>query len=103
MSVAAGSYRSAAPAKARASLVLVFDQTTAAPNDRIAVRTSTTPKDFGPGQRVKPLQQPVRVYLVRADVAGEIRSRLDRRLHFIGSFVPDRTGRGMVRLSTPPL
>ena len=91
------------PANARAALVLVFDQPTASPNDRVAVRTSTTPNDFVPEERVKPLQRPVRVYLVRADVAGEIRSRLDRRLNFIGLVVPDRNGRGMVRFSAPPL
>jgi hypothetical protein len=91
------------PANARATLVLVFDQPTAAPNDRVIVRIAGTPTDFGLEQRVKPLQRPVRIYVVRADVAGEIRSRLDRRLIFIGLVVPDRNGRGLMTFSTPPL
>jgi hypothetical protein len=84
----------AAPAKARAVPVFVFDQPSASPNDRVTVRTAG---------RVEPLQQRVRIYLVRADIASEVRSRLDRRVNFIGSVVPDRNGRGVLTFSVPPL
>jgi hypothetical protein len=92
-----------APANARAAPVFVFDQPAASPNDRVTVRTAGTPGDFKPSQRTKPLQRPVRVYLVRAEVAGEVSSRLDRRLNFVGSVVPDRNGRGLLTFSVPPL
>ena len=64
------------PANARAAPVFVFDQPSATPNDRVTVRTAA--------RRLKPLQ-PFRIYLVRADVAGEVRSRLDPRVNFVGS------------------
>jgi len=50
---------------------------------------------------VKPLQRPVRVYLVGADAAGDVRSRLDGRLNFIGSVAPGRKGRGLLASSVP--
>ena len=83
-----------APANARAAPVFVFDQPGASPNDRVTVRTVAA--------RVKPLQ-PFRIYLVRADVAGEVRSRLDPRVNFVGSLAPDRNGRGLMTFSVPPL
>ncbi len=84
----------AVPANARAGPVFVFDQPSASPNDRVTVRTVTA--------RVKPLQ-PFRIYLVRADLAGEVRSRLDPRVNFVGSLAPDRNGRGLMTFSVPPL
>jgi len=93
----------AAPANARASLFFLFDQPSASPNDRVTVRTGGTPKDFEPGQRVKPFQRPVLVYLVRTDVAVDVHSRLDRRLNFVGSVLPDKNGRGLLTFSVPPL
>ena len=82
------------PANARAAPVLLFGQPSASPNDRVAVRIV--------GSRAKP-QQPIRIYLLRADVAGEVRSRLDPRVNFIGSLAPDRNGRGLLTFSVPPL
>jgi len=93
----------AAPANARAALFFLFDQPSASPNDRVTVRTGVTPRNFQSSRRVKPLQPAVRVYLVRTDVAVEVHSRLDPRLSFVGSVVPDRNGRGLVTLSVPPL
>jgi len=93
----------AVPANARAALVFVFDQPSASPNDRVTLRTGGTPKAFTLRQQMKPLQRPVRVYLVRADLATEIRSRLDPRLQFLASIALDQRGRALVTLSVPPL
>ncbi len=98
--IAFASVALAVPANARAASVFVFDQPSAAPNDRVVVRTAGTPRVF---KRVKPLQRPVRLYLLRTDGEGEIRSRLDPRLSFIGSITADRNGRGLVTFSVPPL
>jgi hypothetical protein len=82
----------AAPANACAALVFLFDRPSALPNDRVTLRTAGAP-----------LQRTLRVYLVRTDVAGEVRSQADPRLHFVGSVVPDKNGRGLKTFSVPPL
>lgn len=92
-----------APANARAALFFLFDRPSASPNDRMTVRTGGTPKGFALSQRVKPLQRPVRLYLVRSDVAVEVHSRFDSRLNFVGSVVPDKNVRGLLTFSVPPL
>jgi hypothetical protein len=78
------------PAAADTGRVFVLDRTSAQPNDRVTVRTAT----FEPG---------VRVYLVRRDVLPVVRSRVDRRLSFLGTLVKDRSGRGTLAFSMPPL
>jgi hypothetical protein len=92
-----------APANARAAGGFLFDLPSAQPNERVTVRTVATPPGFEVTQRVKPLQRPIRLYLVGSDVAAEVRSRFDPRLDFIGSFVPDKNGRGLLTFSVPPL
>lgn len=91
------------PANARGALLLLLDRTTAKPNERVTVRTGPTPKGFKVGRRVRPFQPGVRIYLVAADAAPDVHSRFDRRLHFVGSLVPDRNGRGLLTFSVPPL
>jgi hypothetical protein len=59
--------------------------------------------DFRLGQRVKPFQQTIRLYLVPRAVASQVRSRYDPRLHFVGSLRPDRAGRGVHAFTVPPL
>src|SRR5438094_10669361 len=93
----------AAPASAGAALFFLFDHASAAPNDRLTVRTGGTPKNFKLKQRVKPFQRPVRLYLVRKDLARQVRSRFDSRLNLIGSLVADKNGRGFMRFNVPPL
>jgi hypothetical protein len=93
----------AAPANARAALFFLLDQPSAAPNDRVTLRTGGTPTAFTPRQRVKPLQRPVRLYLVRTELAVETHSRLDARLKFVGSVLPDKNGRALLTFSVPPL
>jgi hypothetical protein len=93
----------AAPANAEAAAFFLFDRPDAAPNDRVTVRTGGTPRDFTPSRRVRPFQRPIRLYLVRHDLAAQVHSRLDSRLSFVGSIVPDRNFRGVLTLSVPPL
>jgi hypothetical protein len=85
------------PANAHGALWFLVDRTAAAPNDRVTVRTGATPRAFDLGQRQKPFQRAVRVYLVRADAAADVHSRSDARLHFVATVVPDRNGRGCRR------
>jgi hypothetical protein len=92
-----------APANAGAALFFLFDRPDAAPNDRVTVRTGGTPKAFMLSRRVKPFQRPIRLYLIRNDVAAGVRSRLDSRLNFVGSIVPDKNVRGVLTFSVPPL
>jgi hypothetical protein len=93
----------AAPANARAALFFLLDQPSAAPNDRVTVRTGATSRDFQLRRQVKPLQRPVRLYLVQTELAAGVHSRSDPRLHFVGSVTPDRNGRGLQTFSVPPL
>lgn len=60
----------ALPLGAGATSVIAFDRASASPNDRVRVTSA--------------LSETARLYLVRQDVAGAIRSRTDRRLSFIG-------------------
>jgi hypothetical protein len=101
--LAAGLVAVAAPAKAGAASFFLFDRPSAAPNDRVTVRTGGTPKNFALSRRVRPFQRPIRLYLVRDDMRDEVRSRLDSRLNFVGSIVPDKKGRGLLTFSVPPL
>jgi hypothetical protein len=79
---------------ARSALFFFFNPATAAPGDRVTVRTAGTPQSFELSRRVRPFQQAYRLYLVPNEIAGTVRSRFDTRLHFIGSLRPDRNGRG---------
>jgi hypothetical protein len=88
---------------ADAALFFVFDRTSAAPNDRVTVRTGGTPLHFTPTQRVEPFMRPIRVYLVPNELVGDVHSRFDPRLAFVGVLVPDRRGRGVLTFSVPPL
>ena len=92
-----------APGDARAATFFLFDTSDAAPNDRVTVRTGTTPASFAPSRRVKPFQRPIRLYLVRDELAPVVHSRLDTRLEFVGSIVPDKDWRGLVTFNLPPL
>lgn len=72
---------------------LRFDATTARPGERVTVRV------------VRPSlpARVLRLYLVRADVARRVRSRLDSRLHFIGRLGLGRPGRSALSFTVPPL
>ena len=45
----------------------------------------------------------MRIYLVRSDLARDVRGRFDRRLTFVGEIAPDRKGHGLMRFALPPL
>jgi hypothetical protein len=93
----------AVPANAKAALFFLFDQPSAAPNDQVTVRAGGTPRNFELSQRVKPFQRPVRLYLLQEELAAQVRSRFDSRLSFVGSAVLGKNGRGLLKLSVPPL
>ena len=89
---------------ALAALFFLFNPTAAKPGDRVALRTPGTPLNFNVRKRgVKPLQRPIRLYLVSNAVAGEVFSPNDRRLHYVGSIVLDKRGRGVLRFTVPEL
>lgn len=93
----------AAAENARAALFFLIAPTAANPGDVVTVRTGGTPKSFTLRQRVKPFQQPIRLYLVANSLAPDVDSRFDRRAHFIGRLVPDANGRGLLRFTVPPI
>jgi hypothetical protein len=67
------------------------------------VRTGGTPENFTMGDRVKPFTTPIRLYLVEDSLAGNITSRFDSRLSYVGSIVRDRRGRGVLAFTVPPV
>ncbi|HEV8688055.1 MAG TPA: hypothetical protein VGQ84_12325 [Gaiellaceae bacterium] len=84
-------------------MFFLFEPTAANAGDMVAVRTAGTPAGFETRERIRPFQKPIRVYLVPSPIAGKVRSRFDRRLHFIGVLVPDARGRGILSFRAPPL
>lgn len=92
-----------ATSSASAALFFLFGPTAANAGDIVTVRTGGTPASFTARQRRKPLQRPVRIYVVPSDVAHEVRSRFDPRISFVGSLVPDRDTRGLLSFRAPPL
>lgn len=88
---------------ASGALVFLFSPTSATPGDLVTVRLGGTPARFTLSDRARPLQRPIRVYLVRNEVADEVRGRFDPRLHFVGALVPDRNARGILEFTLPPL
>jgi hypothetical protein len=45
----------------------------------------------------------MRLYLVQNEAAGQVRSRFDARLEYLGSLRPDLRGRALLRFVLPPL
>ena len=69
----------------------------------VTVRLGGTPQSFRPEDAERPFRDAIRLYLVRQELAGEVGSRFDPRLHFVGRIVPDRNSRGVLRFQLPPL
>ena len=90
------SVAAAATGAAHGSLFFLFDPTHAAHGDEVVIRTGGTPRSFHLGDRVRPFQSPIRVYLVPEAVAASVRSRTDPRLALIGILVPDKNGHGVL-------
>jgi hypothetical protein len=101
--LAAAAVAGATAPGARSALFFFFGPTTATPGERVTVRTAGTPVNFRPSQRVKPLQRPMRLYLVSNADAGSVRSRFDSKLNFIGALRPDKLGRGTLTFTVPPV
>jgi hypothetical protein len=76
----------ATPGQARAGIDLRFDRGSAVPNDRVTIRARGTP------------ESQVRLYLLRRELADDVRSRLDRRLSFVGAIAGTAA-----TFSVPPL
>ena len=51
----------------------------------------------------KPLQRPIPLYLVSNAIAKDVSSPDDPRLHYIGSILLDKNGRGVLRFTVPTL
>jgi hypothetical protein len=88
---------------ARSALFLLFSPTTASAGEIVSVRLGGTPAGFTAADRRVPLQRAVRIYLAPAAIAGQVRSRFDPRIHFVGSLVPDRDAHGRLVFEAPPL
>lgn len=88
---------------ASGSLFFLFDPTSAVPGQRVTVRLGGTPAGFTAAQRKPPLGRPIRLYLVPSEVAADVRTRIDPRIHFVGLLVPDRNARGVLVFQAPPL
>jgi hypothetical protein len=92
-----------AASSAHAALFFLFAPTTADVGAVVKVRLGGTPARFEPTDAERPFQNGIRLYLVPSDIAGDVRSRFDERLHFVGRIVPDRRFRAVLRFRVPPL
>jgi hypothetical protein len=92
-----------AASPAHTAIFFLFEPTAADAGGVATVRLGGTPAGFTLADRKKPFRDAIRLYLVPADVAGEVRSRFDPRLHFVGRIVPDRRSRGILSFRVPPL
>lgn len=101
--LAAAVVAAAIASSAYGALFFLFKPTSAPAGELVTVRVGGTPANFTLAMRAKPFRRPIRIYLVPNGVAGEVRSRLDPRLHFVGLLVPDRDGRGLLMFRAPPL
>ena len=88
---------------AHAALFFLFKPTNANAGDLVTVRLGGTPASFTLDDRERPFGNGIRLYLVPRDAAGEVGSRFDPRLHYVGRIVPDRNARGLLRFKVPPL
>jgi hypothetical protein len=86
---------------ADASLFFLFDPTAVRPGQRATIRTGGTPANFRLRDRRSPFQQAMRLFLVRNEVAEQVRSGADRRLTPIGSLIPDKNGHGVLTFRVP--
>lgn len=100
---AVAAFAGATAGEARGALFFLFEPTAAKAGDVVTARTGGTPKSFTLRQRVRPFQRPIRLYLVPNQLARDVHNRFDQRAHFVGSLVPDRNGRGLLRFTVPPL
>ena len=82
-----------------AALFFLFSPTTVAAGEQATVRTAGTPANFAPLRS----GSPVRLYLVRNDVARRVKRRTDARLFYVGTLWLNKTTRGSLRFTVPPL
>lgn len=92
-----------AASSAQGALRFLFKPTFANAGETATVRLAGTPASFTAEDAERPLRKGIRLYLVPRELGGEVGSRFDRRLHFVGRIVPDRRSRGTVSFRVPPL
>jgi hypothetical protein len=103
LALAAAVVAAVVTSSATAALFFLFKPTTANTGDLVTVRLGGTPASFTLDDRQRPFQDAIRLYLVPQEVAGEVSSRFDPRLSFVGRIVPDRDARGVLSFRVPPL
>jgi hypothetical protein len=91
--VVAAAVAAVASADARPPLELRFDTPLARPGDRVTVSAARNPS----------WSRTTRIYLLPAGAAGNVRSRLDPRLQFVGLLRLRRVGRSSFTFTVPPL
>jgi hypothetical protein len=90
--------------RAGSALFFVFSPTAAKPGESVAMRTPQTPWSLDVrAEGAKPLQRQIPLYLVSNSIAKDVSSPDDPRLHYIGSILLDRNGRGVLRFTLPTL
>jgi hypothetical protein len=90
--------------RAGSALFFVFSPTAAKPGESVAMRTPQTPWSFDVrAEGAKPFQRQIPLYLVSNSIAKDVSSPDDPRLHYIGSILLDRNGRGVLRFTVPTL
>jgi hypothetical protein len=88
---------------ADSALFFLFRPTLVQAGQYTTIRPAGTPANFKQSQRTKPFQPAMQLYLVLNDVAAEVTSPDDVRLHPIGSLVVGKKGTGILRFKVPQL
>jgi hypothetical protein len=88
---------------ADSALFFLFRPTLVQAGQYTTIRPAGTPANFKQSQRTKPFQPAMQLYLVLNDVAAEVTSPTDPRLHPIGSLVVGKKGTGILRFKVPQL
>jgi hypothetical protein len=88
---------------ADSALFFLFKPTLVAPGQFSTIRPAGTPATFKQSQRTRPFHPAMQLFLVLNDVAAEVTSPDDPRLHPIGSLVVGKKGTGILRFKVPQL
>jgi hypothetical protein len=83
--------------------VFLFQPSKAQWGDTVTVRSTSSSATSSPRRQVELRRRSIRLYLVSAADAPNIRSRYDDRLNFVGVLVLDKRGRGNLKFTLPPL
>jgi hypothetical protein len=84
-------------------LFFLFKPTLVEAGQYATIRPAGTPATFKQSQRKRPFPAAMQLYLVLNEVAAEVTSPTDPRLHPIGSLVVGKNGMGILRFRVPQL